>query len=326
MVDAYVVIEITAAFAMLPSVFMFVSMARRRFCHTIDEKEDTESTGQDGVTVTELRSSKWRLRLAITYTCMQVGFLITMMSIAPMLAWVVGANGWREVSAILGSSTTWLAFTPLGTFLLLLGVFPNDDRAIRCALFLLSFCMVAAVAFTLAGSQTRYTSSRPTLAWQNGIICGIMAFSVLLLAPAWSNKIRLGRHRPGCLSELLFPPPFAVPDRLVRMWLVLRFAIFSVSFVYLIVPLLRAYANDFIDRWSQIDPSHAHFASELAIGISGVASGVIFTPKNRGLILRCLGRRSHPKMSDKLAARLSGFERFYEHDLGHVDSSAQQVV
>ena len=77
--------------------------------------------------------------------------------------------------------------------------------------------------------------------------------------------------------------------------------------------LLRVYA-DFIDEWSVLTVTHPHFVSDLSVGISGLAHAIIFTPKVRQLLLRCLGRRARPKVSDRLAAQLSGFDDFYDKE------------
>ena len=82
--------------------------------------------------------------------------------------------------------------------------------------------------------------------------------------------------------------------------------------VTLITVLLRTHAWGIIDTWSQIDASHAQYRTDLAVAISGLVHGVLFTPKMRQRLLRCLGRRARPAPSDRMAAQLSGFDDFYD--------------
>ena len=313
--DAYAMLGLAAVIGLLPGIFMVLLTGSRRLCprapwHKEDNKDTT--TGDPLVSVTELYHSRMYLRWTITYTCLQVGFMVVCVSIAPMTAWSVGASRWRELADAFGAATGYLAFTPLGLCLLLLGIFPNDEGPIRCVTVLLSLIFSAGVAALAFSSTNPHIVARSTLAVQNALVCVVYAVSLLLLTPAWNNKLRCGRPRSGFLGSLVFPPALNSPGRLARIWLALRFACLGVGMVYLITVLLRTHAWGIIDKWSQIDASHAQYRTDLAVAISGLVHGVLFTPKMRQRLLRCLGRRARPAPSDRMAAQLSGFDDFYD--------------
>jgi len=319
MVDAYGMLGYAAAVSMIPSIFMllFTCLRSRLRARKVGQKDDEETVHLDdpagGVTVAliELRFSTQQLRWAITYTCCQLGFMVTSISVTPMLAWTVGANRWRELASTLGSATGFLAFVPLGVCLMLLGIFPNDNGPIMCVLVLQSFFVAFSFIWTLIGAFAPYTATRPTLLVHSILLSAILGFTLFLLAPAWSNRVRCGPHRQGYLSELIFPPAYNSSQRLARIWLATRFLLFATGLLFAGFALLRVYA-DFIDQYSVLNVRHPHFITDMTVGISCLAHAILFTPTVRQMVLRLLGRRERPKVSDKLAAQLSGFDDFYD--------------
>ena len=114
MVDAYALMGVAATVGLLPSLYMLLLTAVRWLgpkVGLVRHKEDKQSSssGHLGVTLLELKLSRRRLRWGITYTCLQVGFMVTVLSVTPLLAWSLGASRWNELAAILGgiSDACW---------------------------------------------------------------------------------------------------------------------------------------------------------------------------------------------------------------------------
>jgi len=260
--------------------------------------------------VKALQDSQARLRTSVTYTCVQLGWLLSVMSCTPLFAWAIGVHRWWEVATAFGKATTYLIFAPLGCCLMMLGLFPNDHGPVGIALALVSIGMALYFALALLGNTNDHISDRPILVLQNTISATIMFVAILLLVPAWSNRIRCCKPRTGKLSALVCAPPFTCPQRLERMWLSARFAVFSLGLNYLVITLLRAYSPG-VDQWSRVTTSQAEFISQMLVGGSMLVNGFLFSPKCRLRLQACLGRRARPSPSDQLAAQHAGFKEFY---------------
>jgi len=310
--DAYAVLVVAFIVGLLPSI-VAATLVGARYCKPHCKPEDHEKSvvTTNGMTVRliELQGSRSRLRWGITYSMVQLGWLILAMSFAPVTAWVLGAPGWRDIAAAAQSATTYLVFTPLGACCLLLGIFPTDGKSIRTGTILLT---IMGFGYTALGAVVIFTPhymARLILMVQNSVGVVLTLFTAFLLWPTWHNACRCGKPRPGCLGLLFFPPHFTPAMRLARLWLALRVGLITTGINTLVVTLLRVSAP--VDRWSRIDTSHPDFLSNVLVASSSLLHGTLFSPAMRLRIHRVLGRRARPKPSDHLAAQLSGFHSFY---------------
>jgi len=312
--DAYGVLVVAFIVGLLPSI-VAATFVGARYCKPsskVHEDHEKSVVTANGLTVglMELQGSRSRLRWGITYSTVQLGWLILAMSFAPIAAWLLDAPGWRDIATAARAATTYLVFTPFGACCMLLGIFPNDSRSIRTALVLLTIMGFGTTAMGCVAFTTQYYVARPTLMVHNAVGSVLTLCATLLLWPAWSNACRCGKPRSGCLGWLCCPPHFTPAMRLDRLWLALRVGLVATGVNTLTVTLLRVYAP--VDQWSRIGIHHADFLSNILVASSALLHGLLFSPTVRFRIHCILGRRARPKPSDHIAAHLSGFHSFYD--------------
>ena len=314
---------VCVAIGLIPSLIASFVYCTQRFSKPSESVDELTKIGGVEVSLIDLRRSQMHLRWVITYTCMQLGWMVSVMSVAPILGWGLGLYGWRAVANAFIAATTYLAFTPLGLCLILLGIFPRDGRKTTvalCLLLMINLLCAFGVIVTLANP---HTSNRPTLLVMNVLVLLVLLVVIILLLPALSDKIRCGPHRPGPISEIFFPQAeLSSQQRLARGWLCIRLCFNTLGVLYILFSILRAFSD--VDRWSKISTTHGDFASYIILGCSLLFHGIVFAPCFRSRSARCLGRRARPAPSDKLAAQLSGFDNFY--DIGSATSGAASAA
>jgi hypothetical protein len=316
MVTASAVLSVAIVLALLPCMIAAISLVASRCRHekpakVEDGKSEEMLIAVDGmqVSVSSVVRSTMRLRFVVTFTLLQLGWAGLSLSVVPMLSWVIGADGWYEMAQVLGSATAYLAFVPPSMLLMLLSIFPNDTTAQRAVLIFIIVAACVVAALSMLSLSNKHITDRPVLLVMNIFLSLWILSGVMLLLPALSDRIRCGTPRSSPLGQLFFPPRhFSGPDRLRRIWIVMRLTLCALGLTFIVGVLIQAFA-DIPHRFSTL--AHPEFINGLALGGSSVLSSFAFSPYIRRCLVSLLGRQKSPDSSDKHAAHLSGFDDFY---------------
>lgn len=209
---AHVWLACSFVFGLLPSMIASVMMCVRRYAsncksrttpeETLEEMEKTVTVHGMTVGLLELNHSRQRLRWGITFSMVQLGWMVSVMSFAPMFIWTIGAPGWRPIATAFGTATGYMAFAPFGVCCMLLGIFPNDEKVTRVAVALLIIMGVGCSTVVLGGTTNQHISSRPILLVQSILLGVTMIILTALLLPAWNNSYRGEATSVACASHL----------------------------------------------------------------------------------------------------------------------------
>lgn len=331
--DAFSWLGVGGGVALLPSVcasiyfgYCHLHSARKQSNAVGPTTSSTSSSGKDGdvpmlvavdgtrVKRSDVVKSCMALRLCTTYVLLQLGFLITVLSMVPMFTWTISAPNWRVLASALGSATGYLAFTPMGICLMMLSVFPNDTVAQRTALCLLTLVCIPSLGLSFLSLTNSHILDRPALVTLNMVTAFAIILALVLVAPVFGDWLRCGRatkEDAPCCRRLLFPD-LSPPERLARLWRAIRCVMTLVGTNYAAVALVSAFADPHGHLAGAITTDHPEFYNGLAVGGVALLCGVGFTPRVRRFVLRLLGRRSRPSSCDKHAAHLNGFGDFYD--------------
>jgi len=179
-----------------------VSTWKKENKKSLEEMEKTVTVHGMTVGLLELNHSRQRLRWGITFSMVQLGWMVSVMSFAPMFIWTIGAPGWRPIATAFGTATGYMAFAPFGVCCMLLGIFPNDEKVTRVAVALLIIMGVGCSTVVLGGTTNQHISSRPILLVQSILLGVTMIILTALLLPAWNNSYRGEATSVACASHL----------------------------------------------------------------------------------------------------------------------------
>ena len=97
---------VCVAIGLIPSLIASFVYCTQRFSKPSESVDELTKIGGVEVSLIDLRRSQMHLRWVITYTCMQLGLMVSVMSVAPILGWGLGLYGWRAVANAFIAATT----------------------------------------------------------------------------------------------------------------------------------------------------------------------------------------------------------------------------
>lgn len=247
----------------------------------------------------ELERSAWMLRLRVSGSSAQIGWMLTVLSVAPMV--LERLNTSIILTPVSGHASFYQVGTVWGLALLLLALRPVDVRLVRgtCLLFS-SFFFFFSLFFTYSAFIVSVDGSRPfTAAAFAGVAFACLAMVVMLWPTLPRVKCARGRlvfehgspfelRTPWCClcqgpSGLLQEPR----PQLLRLWMMSRFSSAICGCAVLLIPLDGVYAGVGLRLFGS-EAAQTEYTAHLLTGLSFLLASVVFTPATRGRIHRWL--------------------------------------
>ena len=286
---------IALGICLLPALLFFASRAAatlQRRTNRAPGGAAAESSSAESVefALRAARRSAANRRVQVSGLLLNVGWSFLVISWVPMLVWVVfGIPLYR----IAGQWSAWLGLFPSGIALMLLALFPTDERAIRvCAVFLFTFLsMASGLIFFVIRSLTLTFAIGMTFT-----ACGLLG-AAFILAPTLPCACQ-------CPQRAMSPRA-----TLRRLWMATRLAFSGCAIVNL------NWAVQGIARYGSIAWLGTAAADEAkgALACSGCILVVVIltTPRNRAWahqVLGSLGRSGVTKEAEAatIAALVQG--------------------